>query len=54
MEINEQTWASLTTCCLRTKLYSKTWTGLSAGTLANNADPDQLPQNTASDQDMFA
>ena len=28
----------------------KTWTGLNAGTLANSADPDQMPQNVASDQ----
>ena len=27
-----------TTCCLRTELYSKTWTGLSAGTFANSAE----------------
>ena len=29
-------------------LFCKTWTG-TFGTLANNADPDQMPQNVASD-----
>ena len=28
------------------------WTGLSAGALANSADPDQAPQNAAYDQGM--
>ena len=33
--------------------YYKTWTGLSAGTLANSADPDQMLQKTASDQGLL-
>ena len=36
-------------CCAK-RVICKTWTGLSAGTLANNADSDQTPQNAASDQ----
>ena len=30
------------------RVLCKTWTG----TLANSADPDQMPQNAASDQDL--
>ena len=33
--------------------YSKPWTGLSAATLANSADPDQTPQNAASDEGLL-
>ena len=36
--------------CIK-RVICKTWTGLSAGALANSADPDQMPQNEASDQD---
>ena len=38
---------------LCTEGISKTWTGLNAGTLANSVDPDQTPQNAASDQGMY-
>ena len=30
-------------CCAK-RVICKTWTGLSAGTLANNADSDQTPR----------
>ena len=32
--------------------YSKTWTGLSAGTLAKQCSRGQMPQNTVSDQGL--
>ena len=32
------------------RVMCKSWTGLSAGALTNNLDPDQTPQNAASDQ----
>ena len=38
-------------CCVK-KITSKTWTGLSAGTLANSADADKTLHNAASDQDL--
>ena len=38
-------------CCIKW-VICKTKTGLCAGTLANNADPDQMPQNTVSDQGL--
>ena len=34
------------------RVICKTWTGLSAGTLANSAEPDQMPQNGAFDQGL--
>ena len=39
---------------LLSELHSKTWTELSAGTLAKSADPDKTPQNAASDQDVYS
>ena len=39
--------AVMSRCCVRS-LICKTWTGLSAWTLANGVDPDQTPQNGAS------
>ena len=36
-------------CCVK-RVICKIWTRLSAGTLANSADPDQTPQDAASDQ----
>ena len=38
-------------CCVKRVIY-KIWTGFSAGTLANSADPGQTPQNVASDQGL--
>ena len=38
-------------CCVK-KVICRNWTGLSAGSLANNADSDQMPQNAASDQGL--
>ena len=38
-------------CCIK-KIICKIYTGLSAGTLANRADPDQTPQNAASDPNL--
>ena len=43
--------AVISECCAKT-VIRKTWTGFSAGTLANSADPDQMPQNMASDQGL--
>ena len=40
--------------CWVKRVICKTWTGLSAGTMANSADPDQMPQNAASDQGLHA
>ena len=37
--------AVMSECCVK-RVICKTWTG----TLANSADPDQTPQNAASDQ----
>ena len=38
-------------CCIK-RIICKTWTGPSAGTLANSADPDQMLQNSVSDQGL--
>ena len=38
-------------CCVQ-RVFCKTWTGLSAGTLANSAGSDQMLQNAASDQEI--
>ena len=40
----------MTSECNVKRIICKTWTGLLAGTLAISADPDQTPQNAASDQ----
>ena len=39
--------------CRVKRFVCKTWTRLTAGTLANSADPDQTPQNAASDQGLY-
>ena len=39
---------AVTSECRVTRFICKTWTG----TLANSADPDQTPQNAASDQSL--
>ena len=39
----------ITSYCLQTELHSKTWAGLSAGTVAHSADPDQMLQNEVFD-----
>ena len=39
---------AVTSECRVKRFFCKTWTG----TLANNADPDQTPENAAFDQDM--
>ena len=38
-------------CCVK-RVICKIWTELSAGVLANSADPDQTPQTVASDQGL--
>ena len=38
----------MTSDCRVKRVICKTW----RGTLANSADPDQTPQNAASDQDL--
>ena len=38
-------------CCVK-RVMCETWTGLCAWTLANSADPDQMPHNVASDQGL--
>ena len=37
---------------MRKRVFGHMRTGLSAGSLANSAHPDQTPQNAASDQDV--
>ena len=39
---------AVTSKCIVKRVFCKTWTG----TLANSADPDQTPQNAASDQSL--
>ena len=38
-------------CCVM-RIICKTWTGYSAGTSANSADPNQTPQYAAPDQGL--
>ena len=38
-------------CCVK-RVICETWTGFSAGTLANSEDRDQMPQNAVSDQSL--
>ena len=40
---------TVTSECRVKRVICKTWTR----TLANSADPDQTPQNAASDQDLY-
>ena len=42
--------AVMSECCVN-RVICKIWTG-TFGTLANSADPDQTPQNVASDQGL--
>ena len=42
----------MTSECWVKRIICKTWTGFSAGTCTNSADPDQTPQNAASDQGL--
>ena len=39
-------------CCVK-RVICKTWTRVRAGVLTNSADPDQTPQNAASDQGLY-
>ena len=39
-------------CCVE-RVICKTWIGLSAGTLANSADPVKMPRNATSDQCLY-
>ena len=43
---------TVTSECYVKRVICKTWTGLSAGTLANCADPDLTQQNAAFDRDL--
>ena len=42
----------MTSECVVKRVIYKTWTGLSAWTLADSTDPDQTPQNAASDHGL--
>ena len=44
---------AVTSECYLKGVSCKTWTSLSAGTLANSADSDRTPLNVASDQDCM-